>query len=72
MHLFIFKTNVKSKQNVSSLTSCFNTIPSIMNWTVDVHDIDKVLRIEAHEMLTEQEIINLMQIQGFYCETLND
>jgi hypothetical protein len=72
MNLFIFKTNVKSKQKVSSLTPYFNKFSSIINWTVDVQDIDKVLRIEAHETLTEQDIINLMQTQGFYCETLND
>jgi hypothetical protein len=72
MNLLIFKTNIKSKRKVSSLKPYFNTLSSIINWTVDVQDIDKVLRIEALESLKEQDVIYLMKTQGFYCETLND
>ena len=47
-------------------------INSVVDWNVDLQDIDKVLRIEAKETIKESEIINLIRTQGFYCETLND
>ena len=72
MQLFILKTNIKSKQKAATLAPLFENINSVLDWNVDLQDIDKVLRIEAKETVKESEIINLIRTQGFYCETLND
>lgn len=72
MQLFILKTNIKNKQKIATLTPVFKNTPAVLNWNVDLQDIDKVLRIEAKETVKESDIINLIRTQGFYCETLND
>lgn len=72
MQIFILKTNIKSKQKAATLKPVFEKTPAVLDWNIDLQDIDKVLRIEAAETVKESEIINLIRTQGFYCETLND
>lgn len=70
MKLLIFQTNIDNKQNVDALQPIFNNHHHILNWHVDTEDIDNVLRIEAHESLHENDIIDLMTIHGYYCGDL--
>lgn len=57
---------------VRSIESLFNSIPTILGWSVDLEDIDNVLRIEASKGLEENDIINYLRISGFQCEALTD
>ena len=70
MKLLIFETNLDSPQNIAAVQPLFNSHKSIIDWHVDVEDIDNVLRIEAKDNLYESDIINLLEKQGFYCEDL--
>ncbi|GAA3613409.1 hypothetical protein Q4Q39_03575 [Flavivirga amylovorans] len=70
MHLLIFETDIKSKKKVKALKSVFNKHSDILKWSVDIEDIDNVLRIEATTNITEADIINMVQIHGFYIKTL--
>jgi len=72
MKLLIFRTDIKTKKKVKSLTPLFEEHATITKWTVDTEDIDNVLRIEATENLTENDIIYILNNQGFYCEPLVD
>lgn len=72
MQLFILKTNIKNKRKASSIAPILENMNTVLDWNIDLQDIDKVLRIEAKETVKESEIINLIRTQGFYCETLND
>lgn len=72
MKLFIFKTDLKNKKKVKVVKPIFNQHPWIIDWSVDTEDEDKVLRIEASENLSENDIIYLIKIHGFYCEVLPD
>ncbi len=72
MEILVFKTDIVSKKKVDDLKPMFNQHYGIMNWSVDVDDIDNVLRIETTSNLREEEIIGLVQQQGFYIETLSD
>ena len=72
MNLLIFQTDIKSKKKVNYLHPVFNEHDDILKWTVDLEDIDKVLRIEATARLTENDIIHLVQPHGFYIESLHD
>jgi hypothetical protein len=66
----IFKTNVQTKSELHVLEPLFNSNSHILKWTIDLEDIDKVLKVESHDNLSETDIINLLKSGGFYCEEL--
>ncbi|OUS00401.1 hypothetical protein A9Q86_10545 [Flavobacteriales bacterium 33_180_T64] len=72
MDLLIFRTDIKSKKKVKSLKSIFNKHSGILKWSIDLEDIDNVLRIETKKNLSEGEVIDLVKEQGFYIKTLAD
>jgi len=72
MELFIFQTDIKSKKKIKSLKPILNQHSEILDWSVDLEDIDNVLRIEATNNLIQDEIITLVQTHGFYIKTLAD
>ena len=72
MKLLILKTDIKTKKKVKAVRSVFNNHPVINNWSIDLQDIDHVLRIEAQDDLTEKDIIRLAKANGFYCDVLPD
>lgn len=72
MVLYILKTNINTRKRVNSLSRVFGNDSNILDWNVDLEDVDKVLRIEALSHLKENEIINKVRAHGFYCEALPD
>ncbi len=68
--IHIFKTNIKSKLDLDMLQLLFSSNRNIFRWSVDLEDIDKVLRIESNENLNEEEIINQLNLIGFSCKEL--
>ena len=72
MELLIFKTNIKTRKNVKIIKSLFEYQSSIINWSIDLEDIDKVLKVNITETLNENDIKNLIKVKGFYCEALPD
>ncbi len=72
MELLIFRTNIESEKKAKYLEPIFNNHPSIIKWSIDMEDIDNVLRIEASVGLLEKDIINLVRTKGFYIEVLPD
>lgn len=72
MQLLLFKTNITSQRKIKTVKPLFKNIPAVIDWNIDTEDIDNVLRIEASEQLSEKEVIQLIQTQGFFCEVLED
>jgi len=72
MKILIFRTDIKTKKKFKAVKPIFNRHPSISSWSIDIEDIDNVLRIEASENLDERDVITLTNTQGFYCEALKD
>jgi hypothetical protein len=70
MELLLFQTNIETKSKVALLTPLFNKHTEILKWSIDLEDIDHVLRIEAKESLLESDVIELVQLQGFNIEVL--
>ncbi len=68
--LSILKTDIKSKKKLKIVRPIFNNHSDIFKWTVDFEDIDNVLRVEHHKNLSEDDIIQLVKICGFYGEPL--
>ncbi|MCK0136089.1 hypothetical protein [Arenibacter sp. S6351L] len=72
MELLIFQTDIKSKKKVKSISPILNGRSDILKWSIDLEDIDNVLRIEATENLLEEEVINLAKVKGFHVKALSD
>ncbi|MBV1924035.1 MAG: hypothetical protein KUG68_08415 [Flavobacteriaceae bacterium] len=70
MELLLFQTNIESRKKVALLTPMFNKHTEILKWSVDLEDIDHVLRIEATPSLSEIDVIELVQLQGIKIEVL--
>lgn len=72
MKLFILKTNIKSQRQVNDLKPAFTRNHQIARWTIDLDDVDKVLKVETKEDCEEIEMINMVREQGIHCEELPD
>lgn len=71
-NLYLFRTDIKTKKSVKSIRTIFDNHPGIRNWSVDTEDIDNVLRVEALNGFSETDVHKLVQLFGFYCNTLRD
>jgi hypothetical protein len=69
MQILVFKTNLSSSSHVRKVVPYLDVHPHIMRWNVDLHDCDKILRIEA-EALPPVEVETMLLKAGYYCEEL--
>ncbi|MEM8888477.1 MAG: hypothetical protein AAGD28_10895 [Bacteroidota bacterium] len=72
MKILILKTDLQDDEAVDQVQDLLNGHPDIEKWTVDTEDIDKVLRIEAKDELSYDEVIAMVNYQNFNCEELED
>jgi hypothetical protein len=72
MKLVILRTDIKTKKKVKKMKAVFNNHPVISKWSIDIEDIDNVLRIEAAGNLHKDDVKRLVTENGFYCEELPD
>lgn len=72
MKLFILKTNIKSQLQINKLRPVFEKYEHIARWTVDLEDIDHVLKVETKIDTEKRAMIELIREQGIYCEELSD
>ncbi|MBL4606092.1 MAG: hypothetical protein JKY02_10655 [Flavobacteriaceae bacterium] len=70
MKLVILRTDIKTKKKVKKVKPLLNNHPLIINWSIDLEDVDNVLRIEASNSLHQIEIKTLIQREGFFCGDL--
>ena len=70
MEILVFKTNVTSMKKVSMIAPVLTSFPSIRQWSFDLEDRDKVLRIEFTEP-DPGSIESLLLMAGFNCRELD-
>lgn len=71
VNILVFKTNLNSPSDVQAVAPAMDASAVILNWSVDVDDIDKVLRIESLRE-NPNEIIEVVRLAGYQCEALPD
>ncbi|HTL09545.1 MAG TPA: hypothetical protein VL307_14840 [Chitinophagaceae bacterium] len=71
MELLILKTNINNKRQVKTVAPLLNRQARIARWNIDLHDVDKILRIEAAELHADT-VVQLITEAGFFCEELHD
>ncbi len=76
--VLVFKTNIQNEYQKSYVQIIMNSAYGIHDCTVDLNDVDKVLRVEIEEKDTENKdidenyVIEKMNSLGFMCKTLED
>lgn len=71
MEILVFKTNIQHKKDVRRISTVLEPDNRIMDWNVDRWDVDNVLRI-ASLSLAPEEVINIVNNAGYFCEELPD
>jgi len=71
MEILVFRTNIKNKKQVAKVSELMYDLDDILRWNVDLHDRDKVLRIETHQ-LSPRQVETLLNEAGYLCEELED
>ncbi|MEP2025625.1 MAG: hypothetical protein ABJH98_08110 [Reichenbachiella sp.] len=72
MEVLVFRTDINTRKRMDQFAWIFNQHPFIKDWNVDLQDVDKVLRVEASDSLSETDVIDMAQTFGFNCEALID
>ena len=72
MEVLVFRTDIKSKKKVKYISPILSNNKAVLDWSIDLEDIDNVLRIEATPNLKEKDVIGLVKMNGFYIEALED
>ncbi|MGS2726797.1 hypothetical protein ACU8DI_09340 [Psychroserpens sp. BH13MA-6] len=68
--IHIFKTNIRTELEADHVIKILNVMTGIRQITIDLEDIDKVLRVEANNNLNKRDIIAQVAFQGFICKEL--
>lgn len=72
MKLFIYGTDIDTEYKVKSIHNLFYEDTNIIDISIDIEDVDNVLRIEATDYVEENDIINKVEKKGFHCVELVD
>ena len=67
----VFKTNVLEEAPATELVTQLSTIFPSHRINFDLHDCDKILRVEGVH-IEETKIINVLKSNGFMCVPLED
>lgn len=74
--VLVFKTNIQNEYQKSYVQIIMNSVYGIHDSTVDLDDVDKVLRVEinydeTNEIVDEEFVIEKINSLGFMCKTLD-
>ena len=72
MKLLIYSTNINTPEKVQVVNEIFHMDNNIIDLSVDIEDIDNVLRIETTDKIDEVEVVSRVLKQGFNCVELVD
>ncbi|MDR7127822.1 hypothetical protein J2X69_000150 [Algoriphagus sp. 4150] len=70
--VWVFKTTVEKENQVAGLAPVLDSlVQDHGDWNFDLEDCDHILRVNAPHVAAD-EIIELIELEGFFCEELED
>jgi cell fate (sporulation/competence/biofilm development) regulator YmcA (YheA/YmcA/DUF963 family) len=69
MEILVFKTNLTEAHHIDNVGESLNFHPQIIQWNVDLHDCDKILRVVGKN-IPATEVENIVSNAGYLCEEL--
>lgn len=70
VQVLVFETNIHNQSDVEKAGFILNNYHAIQRWTVDLHDWERVLRIEASTHCSTHEVEKLISNLGYRCYEL--
>lgn len=70
MEILVFKTNLANKTRIQKVKPSLNLHPYILEWNVDLHDSDNILRVVS-ENIPAEEVEQMIISAGYFCQELN-
>jgi hypothetical protein len=67
----VFQTNISKPKDLERVSAYIACDQRILDWNVDLGDVDKVLRLETSNM-RPSEVIKLIRQAGYFCHILPD
>jgi hypothetical protein len=69
MDILVFKTNLRYRKHIHHVGSHLDNLQGVIRWNVDMHDKDRILRIEA-QGLSPRVVEHTVTHAGYSCEEL--
>ncbi len=69
MEILVFKTNLTNAAHIGAVGPALSLHPDIVQWNVDLHDCDNILRVVSKNVPAE-EVEQLLLNAGYYCQEL--
>jgi hypothetical protein len=71
MEILIFKTDIANTWHKNMAQKLLGNLQGIRKSTVDMEDVDHVLRVEA-DNLPPKHVELVLMMAGYYCEEMKD
>lgn len=68
--ILVLRTNIDKKKKLKQINQLFKQNSSIIKWSIDMEDIDKVLRIETTANINENDIGRFLKTISLFGEDL--
>jgi len=69
MNILVFKTNLTDAKRIRDIEPELDVHPHIIEWNVDLHDRDNILRVVSNNVVPAA-IETILFNAGYYCEEL--
>lgn len=69
-NILVFKTNISSHEHKENAKTILDAIDHIEEWSVDMEDVDRVLRVVSRDPNAD-DIINKLTKAGYECSELD-
>jgi len=69
MDILVFKTNLTDVKRIRDVEPDLDVHPHIIEWNVDLHDRDHILRVVSNNIVPAA-IETILFNAGYYCEEL--
>ena len=69
--VLLFTTDLMHSYDVHQVSSKLNQLSSLLKWTVDLFDWERVLRVETTDVSSKKLIEKALRKEGYHCKELN-
>ena len=69
--ILLFVTNIQHEYDVHRIAPRLDQLSSILRWTIDLFDWERVLKVEVKHNQCDKQIKNALASAGYECKELD-